>query len=226
MISLADLPIHDPIILVVAAFLVLLSVFTWTVFLVHSLKLTSWYWYKSKHLSIWHKKHLLLADAIVSDTLSDKDFIKRFGVYGRIALFGKRAKAEFIKQNKEVHITLSEYLQSQLVIVVNHHHNAKMLTLLASIAASAPFIGLFGTVWGIYLALISMANTENLSLSNITPQIAEALLITGLGLAVAVPALLMYNALARIYQKQKSDLSYFAQQWHNYLVSNVIQAKL
>ena len=69
------------------------------------------------------------------------------------------------------------------------------LPLLASIASSAPFIGLFGTVWGIMNAFTAIAASGNTSLAAVAPGIAEALFATALGLAAAIPAALAYNRL-------------------------------
>lgn len=69
------------------------------------------------------------------------------------------------------------------------------LSFLATVASSAPFIGLFGTVWGIMHAFMEIAQQQNTSLAVVAPGIAEALLATGLGLLAAIPALIFYNKL-------------------------------
>ena len=71
------------------------------------------------------------------------------------------------------------------------------MAVLASIGSSAPFIGLFGTVWGIMNSFVGIANSDNASLSVVAPGIAEALFATALGLAAAIPAVLIYNYLVR-----------------------------
>ncbi|MFM1860223.1 MAG: hypothetical protein RL133_1723 [Pseudomonadota bacterium] len=83
-------------------------------------------------------------------------------------------------------------------------------TLLASIASSAPFVGLFGTVWGIYHALIQIGQTGQSSLEQVAGPVGEALIMTALGLAVAIPAALAYNAFSRSARKQMSQLERFA----------------
>ena len=72
----------------------------------------------------------------------------------------------------------------------------KGLTFLASTGATAPFIGLFGTVWGIMNAFIEIAAQQNTNLAVVAPGIAEALLATGLGLLAAIPAVVFYNHLS------------------------------
>lgn len=69
----------------------------------------------------------------------------------------------------------------------------KNLTILATVGSTAPFVGLFGTVWGIMHAFIEIAQQQNTSLVVVAPGIAEALLATGLGLLAAIPAVVAYN---------------------------------
>ena len=70
------------------------------------------------------------------------------------------------------------------------------LQILATIGSTAPFIGLFGTVWGIMNAFIEIAEAQNTNLAVVAPGIAEALLATGLGLLAAIPAVIFYNKLS------------------------------
>ena len=70
------------------------------------------------------------------------------------------------------------------------------LTVLATIGSTAPFVGLFGTVWGIMHAFIEIAAQQNTNLAVVAPGIAEALLATGLGLLAAIPAVIFYNKLS------------------------------
>jgi biopolymer transport protein ExbB/TolQ len=84
------------------------------------------------------------------------------------------------------------------------------MTFLASIGANAPFIGLFGTVWGIMVAFVGIAKTQTTSLAVVAPGIAGALLATAAGLAAAIPAVLIYNFAAKQISKQSSKLEDFA----------------
>lgn len=70
------------------------------------------------------------------------------------------------------------------------------LPVLATVGSTAPFVGLFGTVWGIMHAFISIAEQQNTNLAVVAPGIAEALLATGLGLLAAIPAVVFYNKLS------------------------------
>ena len=76
------------------------------------------------------------------------------------------------------------------------------MTFLASIGANAPFIGLFGTVWGIMIAFVGIAKSQTTSLAVVAPGIAGALLATAAGLAAAIPAVLIYNFAAKQISKQ------------------------
>jgi biopolymer transport protein ExbB len=69
--------------------------------------------------------------------------------------------------------------------------------LLATIGATAPFVGLFGTVWGIMNSFIGISNAQTTNLAVVAPGIAEALLATALGLFAAIPAVVIYNVFAR-----------------------------
>jgi biopolymer transport protein TolQ len=77
------------------------------------------------------------------------------------------------------------------------HELGKYMSLLATVGATAPFIGLFGTVWGIMTSFIGIAQTQTTNLAVVAPGIAEALLATAIGLAAAIPAVMLYNKFSR-----------------------------
>ncbi|TLD97293.1 MotA/TolQ/ExbB proton channel family protein [Helicobacter jaachi] len=83
----------------------------------------------------------------------------------------------------------------------------KWIAILASIGSSAPFIGLFGTVWGIMDSFIGIAKSDNTSLAVVAPGIAEALFATAFGLIAAIPAVLFYNALIRLSVSLNAQIS-------------------
>jgi biopolymer transport protein ExbB len=82
--------------------------------------------------------------------------------------------------------------------------------MLASIGATAPFIGLFGTVWGIYHALASISTAGNITIEKISGPVGEALIMTAAGLAVAIPAVLAYNVFGKRVAACEADLEGFA----------------
>lgn len=84
------------------------------------------------------------------------------------------------------------------------------LTVLASVGSTAPFVGLFGTVWGVYHALVNIGMTGQGTLDKVAGPVGEALIMTALGLAVAIPAVLAYNAFTRSNRILLSKLDSFA----------------
>lgn len=93
------------------------------------------------------------------------------------------------------------------------------LAVLASVASTAPFIGLFGTVWGIYHALMGIGATGQVGIDQVAGPVGEALLMTALGLLVAIPAVLGYNALLRGNKALSHQLNRFAHDLHAYFVT-------
>jgi biopolymer transport protein ExbB len=93
------------------------------------------------------------------------------------------------------------------------------LAVLASVGSTAPFVGLFGTVWGIYHALLAMSSGGQATIDKVAGPIGEALVMTALGLAVAIPAVLGYNALVRGNKSILAKLNRFAHDLHAYFVT-------
>jgi biopolymer transport protein ExbB len=88
------------------------------------------------------------------------------------------------------------------------------LTILASVGSTAPFIGLFGTVWGIYHALLSIASSAQIAIDKVAGPVGEALIMTAFGLAVAIPAVLAFNAFTRSNRMVLGQLDGFAHDLH------------
>jgi biopolymer transport protein ExbB len=82
--------------------------------------------------------------------------------------------------------------------------------LLATVGATAPFVGLLGTVWGIYHALIGIASAGQVTIDKISGPVGEALIMTAAGLMVAIPAVLAFNVLGRAIGRIEADLEGFA----------------
>ncbi|HEY0413719.1 MAG TPA: MotA/TolQ/ExbB proton channel family protein [Allosphingosinicella sp.] len=93
------------------------------------------------------------------------------------------------------------------------------LALLATVGSTAPFVGLFGTVVGIYRALIKIGAAGQASIDAVAGPVGESLIMTALGLAVAVPAVLAYNWLMRRNKAIVEELAKFANDLHGYMVS-------
>jgi len=93
------------------------------------------------------------------------------------------------------------------------------LPVLASVGSTAPFVGLFGTVWGIYHALIAISASGSASIEKVAGPVGEALIMTAIGLFVAVPAVLGYNVLLRRNKNLQEAVSHFTHELHAYLIS-------
>lgn len=93
------------------------------------------------------------------------------------------------------------------------------LAVLASVGSTAPFVGLFGTVWGIYHALLAIGLAGESTIDKVAGPIGEALIMTALGLAVAIPAVLGYNALVRGNKGVIAKLNRFAYDLHAMLLT-------
>lgn len=93
------------------------------------------------------------------------------------------------------------------------------LAILASVGSTAPFVGLFGTVWGIYHALLGIGAAGSATIDKVAGPIGEALIMTALGLVVAIPAVLGYNALVRGNKGLLHKLNRFAHDLHAYFVT-------
>ena len=91
------------------------------------------------------------------------------------------------------------------------------LNILATIGSVAPFVGLFGTVWGIMRAFAAIAATQNTTLAVVAPGIAEALFATAIGLFAAIPAVIGYNRLLHGIGRIEARLSHFAEEFHGLL---------
>ena len=93
------------------------------------------------------------------------------------------------------------------------------LTLLATVGATAPFVGLLGTVWGIYRALIRIGASGQADIGAVAGPVGEALIMTAIGLAVAIPAVLGYNFFVRINRGLNNKLDTFAHDLHDFFAT-------
>ncbi len=118
-------------------------------------------------------------------------------------------------------VTLSEFVTRALrrAIALETARLESGLTMLASIAGTAPFVGLFGTVWGIYHALINIGASGQNTIDAVAGPLGEALIMTAAGLVVAIPAVLGYNALVRSNRVALFHLDSLAYDLHAYLTT-------
>jgi biopolymer transport protein ExbB len=118
-------------------------------------------------------------------------------------------------------VPLTEWLSGNIQRNVERLTNdlQRGLSFLASVGSTAPFVGLFGTVWGIYHALIAIGVAGQASIDKVAGPVGEALIMTAIGLAVAVPAVLGYNWLLRRNKAILDQIRYFSNDLYATLVS-------
>ncbi len=192
--------------------LVFMSILSWYVIISKTVQLLFTNWRSNKILkAFWQVKTLEAFMAIFkTDPVSN------------LALQGINANVYYKEQaetNSTILCTHSEFLSRNLRRAFKEE-SAKLesnLSLLATIGSTAPFIGLFGTVLGIYEALITISARGNAALDTVAAPIGEALIMTAFGLAVAIPAVIGYNALLRGNRAFLNKLDGFAHDLHTYL---------
>ena len=206
----------------VAILLIAMSIATWTVILL-------------KMISQWRQKRFGQQVETFWHSTSLKEGLRSLGersdnAFHKLATDGMDAVAHLdgpkvhgCMEQKQLHdqLDLSDWVTRALrnSADISAARLQSGLSLLASIGSTAPFIGLFGTVWGIYHALARIGQTGQTSLDQVAGPIGEALVMTALGLAVAIPAVLAYNALLRVNKKITGELNRFAHDLHAYLVT-------
>lgn len=112
---------------------------------------------------------------------------------------------------------LTRVLRDALHAILHKLQSGQVL--LATVGSTAPFVGLLGTVWGIYHALMSISGAGQVSIDKISGPVGEALIMTAAGLAVAIPAVLGYNILGRVIGRIEADLEGFARDVRELLLS-------
>ena len=198
----------------VAVLLLAMSLTSWTVIVVKALNLRRHASQARRVESFWHAGDF--ADGL--DRLG-KDPLNPFRA---LALEGQAAAVHHHEQT-QLHDSLgaSEWITRALRHGIDES-SARLqagLAVLASVGSTAPFVGLFGTVWGIYHALLSISASGQASIDKVAGPVGESLVMTALGLAVAIPAVLGYNALVRGNKGVIMKLNRFAHDLHAYFVS-------
>jgi biopolymer transport protein ExbB len=168
--------------------LMLASIATWTVWLAKSIELS------------FAKRRLRRDLAALSASRSLADTAARVTLRGPAADFLQAARAELsLSADAPDAAGIKERTASRLERIENAHGRRMLIGtgILATIGAIAPFVGLFGTVWGIMNSFIGISKSHTTNLAVVAPGIAEALLATAFGLAAAIPAVVIYNMFAR-----------------------------
>ena len=201
----------------VALVLLLMSLITWTVIAYKAIQ----FWRVRQHARListrfWHNKNF--AEGIHSLGKAESS-----NLFRALALEGLQSVEHHHSSQDDLHgvLSLSDWLNSCLRRALDNA-SAQLsagLSILASIGSTAPFVGLFGTVWGIYHALLSIGQSGQVGLDQVAGPVGEALIMTAFGLAVAIPAVLGYNALLRRQKSIMAQLGNFAHDLHAYFVT-------
>ncbi|MGE0316048.1 MAG: MotA/TolQ/ExbB proton channel family protein [Lautropia sp.] len=135
-----------------------------------------------------------------------------FGRVAHAALEARRMHAELGAQRLELAGSPNAFLTRTIRKLLDEEaaRRESGLTSLATIGATAPFVGLFGTVWSVYRALTAIGRSGSASLERVAGPVGEALVMTGIGLLVAIPAVIAYNAFVRGNRVRAARLDSFA----------------
>jgi biopolymer transport protein ExbB len=177
----------------VFAALVLMSLASWIVILIKGLDVVRAKRQAARVESFWHSSDMAEGLSKLGD--SDNNPFRELAVEGREAAAHHRATKAQLHDTLDVSDWISSALRNSIDQATGRMQAG--LAILASVGSTAPFVGLFGTVWGIYHALMSIGAAGQASIDKVAGPIGEALIMTALGLAVAIPAVLGYNALVR-----------------------------
>ena len=187
-----------------------------------AMSLLSWFFILSKAYSSWRVRKAApaldafwgaptLKDGIALLTLADsEDVYAPLPTYGLAHSAGAHTLAGEMSRDEQVIRVLRQQ------ITRSTHRIESGLTFLASIGATAPFVGLLGTVWGIYHALSNVSAAGIVQIDKIAGPVGEALIMTGFGLVVAIPAVLAYNGFNRLNRMTLAELDGFAHDLHAY----------
>ena len=195
--------------------LIAMSVVSWVVIV---LKAIDMWRYKQQALgseAFWHSHSL--SDGLAALKPSSSNLF-----YG-LAVTGQEATEHHQAAQKQLHdrLDISDWVTRSLRNAIDDSTGKLQsgLAILASIGSTAPFVGLFGTVWGIYHALLVIGTSGNASMDAVAGPIGETLVMTALGLAVAIPAVLGYNTLIRGNKFIIARMHRFAHDLHAYFVT-------
>jgi biopolymer transport protein TolQ len=130
------------------------------------------------------------------------------------------------EQNASSYLGIQQRLEKVLDVAISRESGVleKRLGFLATVGSAGPFVGLFGTVWGIMNSFTSIAASKSTNLAVVAPGIAEALFATALGLVAAIPAVIAYNKLSGDANKMVGRLEGFADEFST-ILSRQLEAR-
>jgi len=199
----------------VALLLLTMSLASWIVIFIKALDIIKYKSLAQRTEVFWHSADFANGVAQLG-TQAGNPFVQ-------LAIAGREATAHHRHTQTQLHDTLdiSDWISRTLRNSIDDS-TARFqsgLAVLASVGSTAPFVGLFGTVWGIYHALMGIGVSGQAALDQVAGPIGESLIMTALGLAVAIPAVLGYNALVRGNKSILTKLNRFAHDLHAYFVT-------
>lgn len=197
----------DFVLVSVFLILVLMSIITWTVIIVRGIKLR-----RAKKGNAAAQKLIWQASTFQEAVTQARGTDSPISALTLEAVEAHQNYCRYKDTQIAAAVPLNEYLVRQIRNSMSQilRRFDGGLTALASIGATAPFIGLFGTVWGIYHALINISESGQMSIAAVAGPIGEALVATAAGLFVAIPAVLAYNFLVRGNKTLSQDMDAYA----------------
>ena len=199
----------------VAVLLLLMSLASWMVIIIKTLDLIKYKKIARAAEAFWHSEDF--------DTGLARLGADPANPFRQLALEGREATLHHRDTKAQLHsaLDMSDWVTRTLRNALDEFTSKLQsgLAILASVGSTAPFIGLFGTVWGIYHALLSIGMAGQATIDKVAGPVGESLIMTALGLAVANPAVLGYNALVRGNKGVLQKLNRFAHDLHAYFVT-------
>ena len=199
----------------VALLLLVMSLSSWMVMIIKTLDLIKYKAVAKSAEDFWHSEDFAAGLAKLGSDASNP--------FRQLALEGREATLHHRNTKAHLHDTLdvSDWITRTLRNTIDEFISRLQsgLAILASVGSTAPFVGLFGTVWGIYHALLAIGAAGQATIDKVAGPIGESLIMTALGLAVAIPAVLGYNALVRGNKGVLQKLNRFAHDMHAYFVT-------
>ena len=202
----------DPVVKAVMLMLILASVWSWAIIFA-----------KKSALSRVNRKANIFEDSFWSGEPLDKIYqrVKNSKPDPILATFSsgmdewQAGVAGGMPVKESMQASLRQRVERAMNVAIGREINAleRGMTFLASVGSTAPFIGLFGTVWGIMNSFSSIAATNNTSLAVVAPGIAEALFATALGLVAAIPAVVAYNVFSNGINRYADRLEAFTDEF-------------
>ncbi len=205
------------VIILTAITLLVMSIISWTVIIAKGLGVQRAKKQAAAVQNFWHSTDLAHGLQALETEPGHATPFKQLAVEGQSAMQHHR------HSDKQLHdsLDLSDWMTGSLSNSIDDAKDrlSQGLALLASIGSTAPFVGLFGTVWGIYHALLTISDAGSAGLDKVAGPVGEALIMTAFGLIVAIPAVLGYNALVRGNAFIIGKLNRFAYDLHAFYVT-------